>query len=120
MYLPLPTHSFTLATNPQGLTPGDTADQTMAAIKQAGLTNYYVNLMTMDYGAAACPGPCNMGAAAVHAAKAVSAAYNVPLSRIEVTPMIGMNDQTAEVFTLPDLDTVTAYAVSAGLGGVEL
>lgn len=91
----------------------------MAIIKQVGLIKYYINLMTMDYGAGACPVPCNMGQAAVNAAKMLSSAYGVPYSQIEVTPMIGGNDVTSEIFTLADVTTVTTFAKSVGLGGVH-
>ena len=40
-------------------------------------------------------------------------------SKIAVTPMIGMNDATSEIFTTADVDTLSSYAVSNGLAGVH-
>ena len=56
---------------------------------------------------------------------AIQAAYNlhdhwgVPYSNIELTPMLGQNDNPAEQFTLADADTVAHFAVSQGLAGVH-
>lgn len=117
--LPCPVCSFTLATLPSGLPQGQTGDIIMKTIQQVGLTNYYVNLMTMDYGPGACATPCNMGQAAINAANAVKSVYGVPYNRIEVTPMIGGNDVTTEVFTLNDVATVASFAKTNGLGGIH-
>jgi len=43
----------------------------------------------------------------------------MPYSGVEVTPMIGGNDVTDEKFKLGDLDTVSRFALSTGLGGVH-
>ena len=121
--------SFTLATlaasdgslgslNPLG-------EQVLHAIRDAGLGDYYVNLMVMDYGPAipgncvVVGGVCQMGKSAIQAAENVHAGYGIPMNRIELTPMIGVNDVTANVFTLDDA-LLTAQFVRAGrLGGLH-
>ncbi|MGH1974242.1 hypothetical protein ACRCLA_19795, partial [Acinetobacter baumannii] len=45
--------------------------------------------------------------------------YGIASSKIEVTPMIGVNDTTDEVFTLADVDTLSAYAKANGLAGIH-
>lgn len=70
--------SFTLATLPSAL--GGIGDITMKAIKAAGLTKYYINLMVMDYGDASCTknpstGRCDMGQSAIDAANMLNAQY---------------------------------------------
>lgn len=70
--------SFTLATLPTAL--GSTADIVMKSINAAGLTKFYVNLMVMDYGDAACTknaatGKCDMGQSAIDAANMLNSKY---------------------------------------------
>ncbi len=84
-----------------------------------------VNLMTMDYGspiAGVCVvvgGQCQMGQSALQAAYDLHDRWGVPYSNIELTPMIGGNDVTSELFTLADADTVAAFALGHGLAGVH-
>ncbi|HWK92965.1 MAG TPA: carbohydrate-binding protein [Luteimicrobium sp.] len=95
------------------------------AIKASSLTNYTINLMTMDYGpatAANCvvvSGQCQMGQSAIQAVKNLQHTFAIPASKIEVTPMIGPNDVAGETFTLADVDTVTSYVKSNGLVGIH-
>ncbi|MFZ6847707.1 glycosyl hydrolase [Undibacterium sp. RuRC25W] len=98
----------------------------MKAIRAAHLHDYYVNLMTMDYGVSsveACvvgrDGRCDMGASAVQAALNLHTFWKVPLSHIELTPMIGGNDTVDEVFTLEDIKTITDFARQYHLAGVH-
>ena len=56
---------------------------------------------------------------AIQAAVNLEHTYGIPASRIELTPMIGVNDVSSEVFTAADVDTVTNYAVSQGLAGLH-
>ena len=121
--------SFTLAT----LAASDgshggvnaTGDAVVRAVLGAGLSNYTINLMVMDYGAAGpavcvvSGGICDMGASAIQAAQNLAHTYGVPLDRIELTPMIGLNDVVSETFTLADVDTLSAWARSNGLAGVH-
>lgn len=84
-----------------------------------------VNLMTMDYGAASpgvcvvASGSCNMGQSALQAAYNLRDRWGVPFSNIELTPMIGGNDDSSEHFTLADVDTISAFATLHGLAGLH-
>lgn len=55
-----------------------------------------------------------------NAARALNAAWGVPYSSIELTPMIGGNDITREVFKLSDVQVVTQFARASGLAGLHL
>lgn len=121
--------SFTLAT----LAASDgsfggvnaTGDAVVRAVKASGLKNYTINLMTMDYGTTGpgiCVvknGTCDMGQSAVQAVKNLQHTYGIPLTKIEITPMIGLNDNTSETFTIADIDTVTNYAATNKLAGLH-
>jgi hypothetical protein len=84
-----------------------------------------VNLMTMDYGAPAkgvcvvSAGLCQMGQSAIQAAYNLRDQWGVPLAYTELTPMIGGNDAQDEHFTLDDVATVAAFALSNNLAGVH-
>ena len=97
----------------------------MQTIAAAGLTNSVrVNLMAMDYGTGAtfCAmngTVCDMGQSAINAAESLHSYWNVPYNLIELTPMIGGNDIVANVFTLADVSTVSAYALSKGLSALH-
>jgi hypothetical protein len=112
-------------------TLGDTA---LAAVKsQLGFTGdastwpgyLTIDLMTMDYGAASpgvcvdANGVCDMGQSAVQAAYNLHDHFGVPYSAIELTPMIGGNDNQAEHFTLTDVDTLSSFAIAHKLAGVH-
>lgn len=100
-------------------------DMVVRAVKAANLPNYTINLMVMDFGSASpgvcvvSNGQCNMGQSAIQAALNLEHTYGIPASRIELTPMIGMNDVSSEVFTVTDADTVISYAVAQGMAGVH-
>jgi chitinase len=121
--------SFTLATlaASDGSFGGlnSVGDSVVKAIKAANLKNYSINLMVMDYGTAGpaicvvTGGKCNMGQSAIQAALNLEHTYGIPASKIELTPMIGLNDNTAETFTTTDVDTMTAYAVQQGMVGIH-
>jgi chitinase len=97
----------------------------MNAIKSQGLTKYYIDLMTMDFGSTSAGncvvvnGVCEMGQSAVQASELLHSGFGVPYNQIELTPMIGGNDTQSEVFTIGDVSTVAAYALSKGLGGIH-
>ncbi|HEV2372884.1 MAG TPA: hypothetical protein VGS19_12010, partial [Streptosporangiaceae bacterium] len=86
---------------------------------------YVINLMTMDYGSASASvcvvvsGRCEMAQSAIQAVKNLEHTYKVPASKIAVTPMIGLNDNTSETFTPADVDTRTRYAAANGLAGLH-
>ena len=120
--------SFTLATlggdAPQSL--GTYGVMTMNAIKTAGLQNYFINLMAMDYGSAIpsnCTlgnnGQCDMGKSAINAAIHLHEYWGVPYGQIELTPMIGGNDTQGETFTLQDVDAVSSWVLANKLAGVH-
>jgi chitinase len=97
----------------------------MRAIRDTGLTDYYVNLMVMDYGDATrancvvVDGVCDMGRSAIQAARNFHETFGVPLGRIELTPMIGVNDVHANVFTVDDARVTARYVREQGLAGLH-
>ena len=96
------------------------------AVLGSSLKNYVINLMTMDYGSAfssvcvVVSGSCEMAQSAIQAVGNLEHTYGIPASKIAVTPMIGLNDNTSETFTPADVDTLTAYAAGNGLAGLHL
>jgi hypothetical protein len=121
--------SFTLATwaatdgsltslNPDG-------ERVMRAVREAGIADFYVNLMVMDYGEAIArncvvsAGVCDMGRSAIQAASNLNARHGVPFDRIELTPMLGINDVTANVFSVDDARLVARFVREKGLGGLH-
>ena len=113
---------YTLPVLPTGLTsPGLNLLQNAIA---NGVNIGIVNVMTMDYGTSYDPN--QMGAYAVDAMNAVisqvAALYGAAKTdaqvraMIGVTPEIGLNDVTPEVFTLGDASTTLSAAQSGGIG----
>ncbi|SMC24375.1 Carbohydrate binding domain-containing protein [Andreprevotia lacus DSM 23236] len=105
---------------------GDMGKVVMSAIQAAGLKNYTVNLMTMDYGnppsinlCVVSGSSCQMGQSAIQAAMNLHNFYNLPYSQIEVTPMILANDVGGENFSLSDADVVAAWVKANGLAGLH-
>jgi len=101
-----------------------TGDLILTRIKALGLTNYYINLMVMDYGTGTgvcvmSGGTCEMGQSAVQAAMNLHGHWGVPYNHIELTPMIGTNDVAANVFSTANAGTMDAFVKSNGLGGVH-
>jgi hypothetical protein len=121
--------SFTLAT----LAASDgsyggvntTGDMVVRAVKASALKNYTINLMTMDYGSASpsicvvSGGSCDMGQSAIQAVQNLQHTYGIPLTKIEITPMIGVNDVSSETFKIADVDKVVTYAATNKLAGVH-
>ena len=81
--------------------------------------------MTMDYGSASpgvcvvASGHCDMGQSAIQAAYNLHDRWGVPFTAIELTPMIGGNDDSTEHFTLADVDTISAFASAHALAGLH-
>ena len=113
---------YTLPVLPTGLT-----SQGLNLLQNAvtnGVQIGMVNVMTMDYGSYYDPN--QMGAYAVQAMNAtisqVVALYGAAKTNaqvramIGVTPEIGLNDVTPEVFTLSDASTILSAAQSSGIG----
>jgi len=100
-------------------------NEVVGAVRGSSLKNYAINLMTMDFGGASSSvcvvvsGSCEMGQSAIQAVKNLEHTYGIPASKIAVTPMIGLNDNTSETFTTADVDTLTSYAASNGLAGLH-
>ena len=121
--------SFTIAT--LGASDGSyggvnsLGNEVVQAVLGSGLKNYVINLMTMDFGGASSTvcvvvsGACEMAQSSIQAVKNLEHTYGVPAGKIAVTPMIGLNDNTAENFTIADVDTLTSYARSNGLAGLH-
>lgn len=110
--------TYTLATSPAGLETD--ALGVLRGAARRGVAVATVNGMTMDYGDEAAPDPAGrMGAIAVGSAagmhrqlagifRDVSSAAR--WRRVGITPMLGVNDVTSEVFTPADAGLVTAFA----------
>ena len=100
-------------------------NEVVQAVKGSSLKNYVINLMTMDFGSASSgvcvvvSGACEMGQSSIQAVTNLEHTYGIPAGKIAVTPMIGLNDNTAETFTAADVDTLTSYARSNGLAGLH-
>jgi hypothetical protein len=97
----------------------------LAAIRDAQLENYLINLMVMDYGPATpanCvvrDGRCDMAASARQAAHNLHTRHGVPLAQIEVTAMLGVNDVVENVFTPQDATALARWVRQEGLGGLH-
>lgn len=97
----------------------------MNAITSAGLSNYRINLMVMDYGSPTTTncvlsgGACEMGQSAIQAAMDLHGFYKIPYSQIELTPMNGANDTGGETFTVGDVDIMSSWARQVGIAGVH-
>ncbi|MDX6343568.1 MAG: chitinase, partial [Trebonia sp.] len=121
--------SFTLAT--LGASDGSyggvnsLGNEVVDAVLGSSLKNYVINLMTMDFGSASSTvcvvvsGSCEMAQSSIQAVKNLEHTYGIAASKIAVTPMIGLNDNTSETFTAADVDTLTSYAASNGLAGLH-
>jgi hypothetical protein len=85
-----------------------------------GATVSAVNIMAMDYGSSF---PADMGQNAIDAATAVQATVKSvwglsdtdAWQRIAVTPMIGVNDTSSEIFTTADAGRLVTFARSKHL-----
>ncbi|MBV8635189.1 MAG: glycosyl hydrolase, partial [Burkholderiaceae bacterium] len=124
-------YSFTVATDGgnEAQSLGSYGVMVMNAIKKYGLKNYTINLMVMDFAnsgqenSALCTlgtnGLCEMGQSSISAAKSLHNYWGVPYGQIELTPMIGGNDNIDETFTIADAKTVSAFVLANKLGGVH-
>ena len=104
---------------------GDDGHMVMAAIKAAGLKNYIINLMTMDYGPASSVvcvvsgGACQEGQTAIQAAMNLHNYYGVPYNQIEITPEIPADDGGVPFSLSNDVPAVTSFIKSKGLAGLH-
>ncbi|MFJ7955309.1 cellulose binding domain-containing protein [Streptomyces sp. NPDC096319] len=115
--------SFTLPVMPEGLTqPGV---DLLADARRNGVRVDAVNIMAMDYGPAY---SADMGTYAIQAATATQAQIKGVLGltdaaawkAVAVTPMIGVNDVSSEVFTVEDATQLVGFAKSKGLGRLSM
>ncbi|WP_327246209.1 glycoside hydrolase family 18 protein [Streptomyces sp. NBC_01320] len=115
--------SFTLPVMPEGLTqPGV---DLIADAKKNGVKVGAVNIMAMDYGA---PYSGDMGAYAIQAATATQAQIKGVLGlsdtaawkAVAVTPMIGVNDVSTEIFKVEDAAQLVQFAQQKGLGRLAM
>ncbi|PEG40595.1 chitinase [Mycolicibacterium duvalii] len=122
---------YTLPVLPSGLTADGLA--VVRGAVNAGAALDGVNIMAMDYGESAAPttGPNaqTMGAYAIAAAEStytqLSALYAefgqaFGWNQIGITPMIGVNDVTTEVFTVADAQALEDFARAKGVGMLSM
>ena len=114
--------SFTLPVDTTGL-PGE-ALTLLKSANSAGVKVSVVNIMTMDYGADNVAGR-TMGSVAVSSATGTQKQLKSIFTgrtdaqlwaMIGITPMIGQNDDSAEVFKPADAATITQFAQQNGIG----
>lgn len=101
--------SYTLPVLPTGLV--EAGLNVLAGVKSSGLDLDVVNVMAMDYGAGFDNGG-QMGLSAIAAATATEAQVRQAglSATIGITPMVGVNDVSSEVFRLADAELVLAHA----------
>ncbi|MFF5024931.1 cellulose binding domain-containing protein [Streptomyces collinus] len=115
--------SFTLPVMPEGLTQDGV--NLLSDAKSNGVKINTVNIMAMDYGASY---NGDMGTYAEQAATATQAQFKSVLGlsdsaawkTVAVTPMIGVNDVSSEVFKVDDATQLVTFAKSKGLGGLSM
>ncbi|MET9010602.1 glycoside hydrolase family 18 protein [Streptomyces olivaceoviridis] len=115
--------SFTLPVMPEGLTQDGV--NLLANAKSNGVRINTVNIMAMDYGASYSG---DMGTYAEQAATATQAQVKSVLGlsdsaawkAVAVTPMIGVNDVSSEVFKVDDAAQLVDFARSKGLGWLSM
>ncbi|MEV5957044.1 cellulose binding domain-containing protein [Streptomyces sp. NPDC051987] len=115
--------SFTLPVMPEGLTQDGV--NLLSDAKANGVKISTVNIMAMDYGASY---NGDMGTYAIQAATATQAQIKSVLGlsdsaawkSVAVTPMIGVNDVSSEVFKVDDATQLVDFAKSKGLGGLSM
>ncbi|MDR3633988.1 MAG: cellulose binding domain-containing protein [Isosphaeraceae bacterium] len=120
--------SFTLPVLPTGLTANGL--YVLQSALKYGVKISMVNVMAMDFGDSTAPNPQGqMGTYAIDSAQSVytqlSGLYGTTLSStqlwgmIAVSPMIGVNDASDEVFGFSDANQLVAFAEKVGLGGLS-
>ncbi|MFI9149862.1 cellulose binding domain-containing protein [Streptomyces sp. NPDC053367] len=115
--------SFTLPVMPEGLTQDGV--NLLADAKKNNVRISAVNIMAMDYGPAYSG---DMGTYAEQAATATQAQIKGVLGlsdaaawkTVAVTPMIGVNDVTSEIFKVDDATQLVNFARSKGLGWLSM
>ncbi|UGT94641.1 chitinase [Mycobacterium ostraviense] len=121
------TVSYTLPVLPSGLVAGPNGGLNVLQIANAnGVKISTVNIMAMDYYD---PSVTDMGTAAIEAARAThsqlmtmypSMSSQQVWSMIGVTPMIGVNDDPSEIFSLADAQELTAFAQQNNISALSM
>ncbi|HEY2882237.1 MAG TPA: cellulose binding domain-containing protein [Pirellulales bacterium] len=120
---------FTLPVLPTGLT-ADGLYVIQSALKY-GVNIAGINIMTMDYGDGPAPNPAgHMGDYAIQAATSLFGQLKTAYAgtqtdaqlwaKVGLTPMIGMNDLTDEVFTQADAQKMLAFAQQHGIDRISI
>ena len=116
--------SYTLPVLPSGLTGQGVA--LLQNAKADGASIAAVDVMAMDYGSSF---PGDMATLAEDAASATMAQVQSvwtglttaqAYAKIAVTPMLGVNDDSAETFTLADAGSLASWAKSEGLAWLSM
>jgi Cellulose binding domain len=116
--------SYTLPVLPSGLTSQGVA--LLQNAKADGANIAAVDVMAMDYGSSF---PGDMATLAENAASATMAQVQSvwtnlttaqAYAKIAVTPMIGVNDDSAETFTLADASALASWAKTEGLAWLSM
>jgi hypothetical protein len=119
--------SFTLPVLPSGLVQSGT--DLLQNAKSNGVAVSAVNIMAMDYGDGAAPSPSGrMGTYAIDAATATQAQVKSIFGlsdadawkHVAVTPMIGVNDTSTEVFTVADAQQLATFASTKHLAWLSM
>ncbi|MFC5906644.1 cellulose binding domain-containing protein [Streptacidiphilus monticola] len=119
--------SYTLPVLPSGLIQSGT--DILQDAKAQGVTVGAVNVMAMDYGDGAAPSPSGkMGQYAISAATATQAQLKsifgwddaTAWKHVAVTPMIGVNDTSTEVFTVADASQLAGFAATKHLAWLAM
>ncbi|GAA2798234.1 cellulose binding domain-containing protein [Kitasatospora paracochleata] len=119
--------SFTLPALPTGLTQDGV--NLVSGAKNAGVEIGAVNIMAMDFGDGVAPNPQGrMGKYAIDAATATQAQIKSVLglsdaaawAKTAVTPMIGVNDVSTEVFTVADATQLAEFAKTKHLAWLAM
>lgn len=121
------TVSYTLPVLPTGLVEGQGGGYNVLQIANTnGVTVSRVNVMAMDYYD---PSVTDMGTAAIDAATAThtqlmtlypSLTSQQAWNLVGVTPLIGINDDPSEIFTLADAHQLTTFAQQNGIGELSM
>ena len=111
--------SVTIPTLPTG--PDFNGDAFLQAARSNGTNISVINVMAMDFYGSFDTGGANMGSYATEAAQDTLSFVktiwpNDTYANIGVTPMIGQNDDAAEIFTEANAQTLVSFASSNHLG----
>ena len=121
---------LTLPVSPTGLTPEGTS--AVSTFLGQGVDLAGVNIMTMDYGSAMTSSQNMLTAsesAAIETQRQLGILYNQAKihqnspslwHKIGLTPMIGQNDFTNEVFTMKDAEALNSFALSHNVGRMSM